>query len=275
MTTTNLRDWWEELLQIHEFNHYRDYADELTRVEADFIEQALSLRGVESILDLACGGGRHSIELARRGYAVEGLDVVASVVAHARARAAELGVNVRFVLGDMRSLEVEPRFDAILIMNSSLGFFDDATNEEVLANAARLLVPGGRLLIQCLNPYQISAYLNTFRSGWYPVGRGYILREAHFEPREAALVIRYRYIEPEQGLDVEHPGDHIRLYGFPELRAMLERVGLRLHSVFGDTILPPVIFGEESQWQVLVAVRDRLLMEESEDTYDGEGVATT
>ncbi|PMP82608.1 MAG: class I SAM-dependent methyltransferase, partial [Chloroflexus aggregans] len=49
------RDWWEELLQVYEFAHYRQYADELTRREVDFLIDALGLRGVETILDLACG----------------------------------------------------------------------------------------------------------------------------------------------------------------------------------------------------------------------------
>ncbi|MEI6777126.1 MAG: class I SAM-dependent methyltransferase [Chloroflexales bacterium] len=251
-----MRDWWEELLQIHEFAHYRDYAEDLTRREVDFLAQALSLRGVETILDLACGGGRHSIELARRGITMIGLDSAAPVLAHARAQATDLGLSISFVQGDMRELTYEARFDAVLVMNSSLGFFDDATNKEVLAGAARALVPGGRLLLQCINPYQIEAYLREFRRGWYQIGAGYVLREASFDPRSAALAIGYRYLDASQGLDVLHPGDRIRLYGFPEIAALLAEVGLRPLSIFGDAILPPVPFGEQSVWQVIVAVRD-------------------
>ncbi|WP_129631210.1 class I SAM-dependent methyltransferase [Candidatus Oscillochloris fontis] len=252
----DLRDWWEELLQVHEFALYHDYAENLTRQEVDFLSQALSLRGVETILDLACGGGRHSIELAQRGLTVVGLDASERVLAHARNRASELDLSVTFVQGDMRNLTDVGRFDAILIMNSSLGFFDDPTNLQVLAGAARALAPGGKLLLQCINPYQIDAYMREFRNGWYQLGSGYVLREARFEPREATLYIDYRYIDPSQSLDLTHPGDRIRLYGFPELAAMLAEVGLRPLSVFGDAILPPVTFGESSLWQVLVAVRD-------------------
>lgn len=257
MSDTQIRDWWEELFQVHEFAHYRDYAENLTRGEVDFLAQALGLRGVETILDLACGGGRHSLELARRGFTVVGLDAVAPVLADARRRAAEEGLSVEFVQGDMRALSYEARFDTVLVMNSSLGFFDDATNAAVLAGAARALAPGGKLLLQLINPYQIERYLRDFRSGWYQIGAGYVLREASFEPRSATLAISYRYLDPSQGLDVAHPGDQIRLYGFPELAAMLAAAGLRPLSVFGDAVLPPVPFGEESLWQVVVAVRDR------------------
>lgn len=255
MSEGALRDWWEELFQIHEFAHYREFADDLTYREVDFLEQALSLGGVETILDLACGGGRHSLELARRGYTVVGVDLARPVIAHARAQAAQEELSVEFVHGDMRELRYADRFDAALVLNSSVGFFDDATNAAVLAGAARALAPGGKLLIQCLNPYQIEAYLRDFRSGWYQVGAGYVLREARFAPRSATLEIGYRYLDPAQALEVAHPGDRIRLYGFPELTAMLTEAGLRPLSVFGDTVLPPVEFGEASVWQVLVAVK--------------------
>ncbi len=257
MSETALRDWWEELLQVHEFAHYRDYAADLTRREVDFLVEALSLRGSETILDLACGGGRHSLELARRGLTVVGLDASAPVIAHAQAQVAAEGLSVELMHGDIRALTYAARFDTILVMNSSIGFFDDETNAAVIAGCARALAPGGRLLLQCINPYQISAYLRDFRAGWYRIGAGYVLREARFEPREAALHIGYRYLDPAQGLEVVHPGDRIRLYSFPELRRLLTDAGLRPLSVFGDAVLPPVTFDEQSQWQVLIAVKDQ------------------
>lgn len=89
--------------------------------------------------------------------------------------------------------------------------------------------------------------------GWYQLGAGYLLRQAHFEPRSATLQIDYRYIEPSRGLDIAHPGDRIRLYGFPELAARLEAAGLYPEQVFGDAVLPLVPFDEQSRWQVVVA----------------------
>lgn len=259
------REWWEELFQVYEFAHYRQYADELTRREVDFLIDALGLSGVETVLDVACGGGRHSLALAARGWTVVGLDDAASVIAHAQAAATDQGLNVEFVTGDMRQLPYHERFDVVLLMNSSLGFFDDETNQAVLNGIARALVPGGKVLIQCLNPYQIERYLRDFRSGWYPVGSGFVLREARFDPRRATLVINYRYVDAGRGIDVTHPGDQIRLYGFPELTAMLRAAGLRPLSVFGDTTLPPVPFEEASIWQVVIAIRDRPVRKEAED----------
>ncbi|MBK9709843.1 MAG: class I SAM-dependent methyltransferase [Kouleothrix sp.] len=244
---------WEALFQIYEFEQYRAYADALTAGEVDFIEMALGLREDAAVLDVACGGGRHALELARRGYSVEGLDSSATLVAFAGRRASEDGTRARFAQGDMRALAYRREFDAALVMNSSLGFFDDATNRAILGGVARSLVDGGKLLLQCLNPYQVDRYLQGFRSGWHPIAGGYMLRDARFEPRTATLQIDYRFLLPSQGLEARHPGDRIRLYGYPELSALLEDAGLRPVAVFGDAALPAVPFEELSQWQVLVA----------------------
>jgi SAM-dependent methyltransferase len=246
---------WEALFQIYEFEQYRDYADELTRNEADFIEMALDLREDAAVLDVACGGGRHALELARRGYSVEGVDSSATLVAYAARCAHEDATRARFVQGDMRELDYERQFDATLVMNSSLGFFDDTANRATLAKVARTLIDGGRLLLQCLNPYQIDRYLQSFRVGWHQIAGGYLLREARFEPRTATLRIDYRYLLPEHGVEAQHPGDRIRLYGYPELAEMLQGCGLRPISVFGDAVTPAVPFEEQSQWQVIVAAR--------------------
>lgn len=244
---------WEVLFQIYEFDQFRDFADDLTRSEASFIEQVLGLAEGASVLDMACGAGRHALELGRRGYSVEGVELNERLVAYAGACAYEDATRVRFTQGDMRLIEYPAQFDAALVMNSSLGFFDDETNRQVLHACAEALVQGGRLLIQCINPYRIESYLGTFRSGWYALAGGYVLREASFHPTDATLRINYRFVAPAQGIDAQHPGDRIRLYGFPELVGMLRGCGLRPLTVFGDAVLPAVAFEETSQWQVVVA----------------------
>lgn len=246
---------WEALFQIYEFEQYASYAEALTRSEVDFIEQALGLRADAALLDVACGGGRHALELARRGYAVEGVDASAALVGHATRRAHAEALRARFVHADMRALAYERQFDAALVMNSSLGFFADAENRATLGRIAGALLDGGKLLLQCLNPYQIERYLAGFRSGWHMIASGYLLREARFDPRTATLQIDYRYLLPSRGVEARHPGDRIRLYGYPELAAMLSDAGLRPLAVFGDAVVPAVAFEEQSIWQVIVAGR--------------------
>src|SRR5690606_4931451 len=115
--------------------------------EVSFIEESLRLSAGERILDVPCGEGRHSIELARRGYEATGIDFNLNAIAAAKQRAAEAGVSVSFVHGDMRQLDVVDECDSAICFFGSFGYFDDAENAEFARRVARALRPGGRFLI--------------------------------------------------------------------------------------------------------------------------------
>lgn len=251
----DLHQWWEALFQIQEYATYATFAATLTRTEVDFLEQALHLDTHSTILDLACGGGRHLLELARRGYHVEGIELAMPVVEHVAQQIAAEQVNARILHRDMRDLAGLGPYDVAFIMNSSFGFWSDDEHQQLLHSIADVLVPGGLLLLQCINPYQIAAYMQNYRRGWHVVGAGYVLRESQFRPQQGCIHTVYRYLEPG-GRVIEHPGERIRLYTYLELTTMLRRAGLQPISVFGDAVLPAMPFDEASQWQVVVARRE-------------------
>ena len=97
---------------------------EHTREEVDFVVEALALEGGERVLDLACGYGRHSLELARRGYDVVGVDITPAYIADARAAAAGEGLDVTFLQGDVREVPFVDAFDVVLNMaDGAIGYF--------------------------------------------------------------------------------------------------------------------------------------------------------
>lgn len=249
------RQWWEELFQIHEYAQFAAAAKALTEAEIDFLVEVLRLEAGSSLLDLGSGNGRHVLELARRGIHAEGIELVPAVVQHARQQAMEEGLWARLIQGDMREISALGPFDAVIIMNSSFGFFSDAENAALLASAKEALAPGGRLLLQCINPYQIETYLKGFRTGWHKVGPGYVLRQSRFDPREGAIRTEYTYVDPSHG-ETQHPGERIRLYTYQELLRLLRQAGLRPLMVFGDATLPAKPFEEDSQWQIIIATND-------------------
>ena len=248
--------WWEVLFQIHEYATYPESAAELTASEVDFLEAVLMLAPDLSMLDLGCGNGRHMFELAQRGYRVEGLEWAEPLVEHVAAQLQERHSTARIIHGDMRELDELGPYDVILVMNSSFGFWSDAEHRRWLHSISTALSPGGRLVLQCINPYQIGAYMQQYQRGWHQVGPGYVLRESAFNPHNGCIETAYRYIEPEGG-EAFHPGERIRLYTYPELSAMVQQAGLQPTSVFGDAILPVVAFDAHSQWQVLIAQKER------------------
>nr|WP_292601932.1 class I SAM-dependent methyltransferase [Mesorhizobium sp.] len=115
--------------------------------QAEVIWKLLSLEQDSSVLELGCGYGRITNRLAEKGARVTGLDVSSILLKRAEEDAAERGVDVEYVLDDMRSLPWRDRFDAAFLWYTTFGYFDDADNERVLREVASSLRKGGSLLI--------------------------------------------------------------------------------------------------------------------------------
>jgi SAM-dependent methyltransferase len=117
-----------------------------------FLDHHLGVDRGARILDLACGHGRHTIRLAKLGYRVTGVDLSATSLELARARAAEAGVDVDFRQGDMREIDFDAEFDAVVNLFTSFGYFDDeADDRRVLERVARSLKPGGVFVIDVIS----------------------------------------------------------------------------------------------------------------------------
>jgi len=128
---------------------------EWTDNEVAAVASRLPLPDFGRVLDVCCGPGRHAAGLVERGYSVTGVDRDAAAVSQAR-RVAPAG---RFLELDQRNLDrLQGPFDAALILWQSFGYFDPATNDRVLADLARLLRPGGRLLLDLFHPGWFAAH---------------------------------------------------------------------------------------------------------------------
>jgi 2-polyprenyl-3-methyl-5-hydroxy-6-metoxy-1,4-benzoquinol methylase len=139
------RGWWDGYFDETFVDIYRDFlTPERTEREIQGLREMVPLPPDAEILDLACGWGRHSVELARSGFKVTGLDWSQTLLARAKKRAEAAGVPVEFVQGDMREIPWTGRFDAVLSLYSSLGYFlSDDEDLRVLRGARDALKPGG------------------------------------------------------------------------------------------------------------------------------------
>ena len=121
---------------------------ERTAGEVELVWKLLALEPGLELLDLACGHGRIANPLAELGVRVTGLDATPLFLELARKDAAERGVEVEFVEGDMRSVPWVERFDRVLCWFTSFGYFSDQENRAVLAGAYDTLKPGGAFLVE-------------------------------------------------------------------------------------------------------------------------------
>src|SRR2546423_4313555 len=122
--------------------------DELSDRQAELVLRLLGLESGTEVLDLACGHGRIANRLAERGARVTGLDADPFFLGRAREDAAERGVEVEYVEGDMRRVPWEARFDAVLLWFTAFGYFDDEGNAAVLRGLRRALREGGRAVVE-------------------------------------------------------------------------------------------------------------------------------
>ena len=206
------------------------YPVEATAAEVEFLVEALDLGEGSRVLDLACGHGRHSVELARRGCLVIGVDLSEPSLELAAARAAEAGVEVRFERADMRSIRFEREFDAVINMFTAFGYFAaDAENRLVLERVAAALVPGGAFLIEAVNPTAVFARFEA--RGWHELSDGTVmLEERAYDAVRGRFETCWRFARG--GEQSVRRFSH-RAYTAPELAAMTQAAGLDVERFFG------------------------------------------
>jgi len=145
-------DWWKSLFdEIYLLTDARSVADgELTRREVDMLCELLPLQTGDRILDLCGGQGRHSLELARRGFpGCTVFDYSEVLVEMGRTAAERAGCRLEFVQGDATATGLtDESFEHVLILGNSLGYLPESDDDlRILCEARRLLRPEGWLLL--------------------------------------------------------------------------------------------------------------------------------
>jgi 2-polyprenyl-3-methyl-5-hydroxy-6-metoxy-1,4-benzoquinol methylase len=148
-----MKQWYEELFANYANQYEKESFTQGTLGEVDFIEKEIDFNRSTGILDIGCGTGRHSIELARRGYTVTGIDLSESMLAKARLKARQAGVEVEFIRADARNLQFSNEFDlVIMICEGAFSLMEtDEMNYAILRSAAKALRNQGKFIFTTLN----------------------------------------------------------------------------------------------------------------------------
>ena len=130
--------------------------------EVNFIEESLGVERGGALLDLACGTGRHAVELAKRGYQVVGFDLSLAMLALAGDEAQERSAKLNFVQGDMREMSFAEQFDGVFCWNTSFGYFDEEKNALIVDRIHSALKGGG----SCCSMSSTATFSSDSRRLW-------------------------------------------------------------------------------------------------------------
>lgn len=245
------KDWWKTHFTPAFFESHGLRAK--TAREVRGASRLLGLRGPAEILDLGCGAGRHALGLAALGHRVTGLDFSEGLVAAAASAARAAGVDARFVRGDMRRLGFSGRFDAVINLFTSFGYFDTAAEDaSVLRGVRRALKPGGTFLIDVLNKaWFMRHFTPTF---WQKTPEGEVLKAFNrlsFNDKTSRLSNR-RTVHLKDGTQRD-TFLRFKVYDLEDMRGLLAAAGLKTRRAWGG--FDGRAYGKDTFRLIVLAVR--------------------
>jgi len=209
----------------------QDGGPQATVADVDRIASVLG-PAPQRILDAPCGAGRHTLELARRGYNVVGIDFNPTVLEAARAKSAEQNLAADFQLMDLRELSAEEEFDAAICLWTSIGYFSDSDNERALRNLAKAVKPGGHLILDAVVLESLCASFSPRGWAWWGEGdnRVRVCEERAWDAEHSRINVRWTFIQDQR----EQTRDSsIRVYTCHELITILRTCGISTFNCFG------------------------------------------
>lgn len=230
-------EWWRELFDSLYLQTDGDVVenDANTLSEVDLLIAATGIRPTDRILDLCCGQGRHSLELAARGFRrVTGVDRSGYLIRVARRRAKKMKLAVSFHERDARRIRFPERsFDAAILMGNSFGYFERAEDDlKVLENIARILRPGGSVVLDLTDGDWMRSHFEPRSWEWIDENH-FVCRERSLAADNQRLVSRELVSHAERGVIADRFYAE-RLYSCEAITALLGDAGFRNVRVHGS-----------------------------------------
>lgn len=250
-------DWWREMFDALYLMTDGDVVENesATTQEVDNLIAAFGLEPESRILDLCCGQGRHTLELASRGYTqLTGIDRSRYLIRLAKKRAKEGGFAVTFKEGDARNIRLpEESQDYVMILGNSFGYFASACDDaQVLDSVAKILTPTGCLVLDITDGDWMSEHYERRSWEWIDEHH-FVCRERNIASDGERLVSREVIVNDEQGVIADQFYAE-RLYSRGSISSLLRDRG------FSEIRLQGSIEGQSDRDQDLGMMGRRILL---------------
>lgn len=227
-------EWWKTAFGKDYFEIFETIFPEPTETEAAFFQTLIPQGG--TVLDLACGAGRHSVALSRMGFPVTGVDTSIDALSIAQKQADQNKVGAEFLEGDIRHLNIGRTFDLILLVGNALGYGTDLDQQHILSGVTSHLKPTGIFVIGLSNVLRTIGSLKDEGDRAHEIkvdGHTYRIREQYqFDPR--TMMKTSTWTAEMDNKEQYRQQTRVRLYFFPELTSMLAQAGLEIINAFGS-----------------------------------------
>jgi SAM-dependent methyltransferase len=257
----------EEHVFRHDYADHYDlfYADKDYESECNMIEEVFGRYGkgqIRTILDLGCGTGNHAFPLAKRGYEVTGVDRSGDMLANARSKLTNFKSHSQtlplFLQGELRSLDLEQQFDAVLMMFAVLGY--QLTNEDILASlktVRRHLKPGGLFICDVWYGPAVLTIRPGDKIKTIPTEDGKVVRLASGKldiyHHQATVNYHVLHLQGRRVLSESKESHQVRYFFPQELALFFDHAGMEMLRLSAFPLLTED--ADERSWNALVVAK--------------------
>ena len=231
-------NWYKNFFNRAFFDVQNNFhTDEDNKAEADFIIKVLGLKKDESVLDIPCGLGRLTMELAEYGCNMTGLDFTEEYLEYFKKSATERSLKITLHQGDMRQPPWKNEFDAAFCVGGSFGYFNDDENQKFINSVYDTLKPGGRFLL--MSHVAESLFPMFERKDWRRAGDSIVLDDRSYDIENNRINSEWTIINGNQ-TTVQYSS--MRIYTYSQMCDMFKEVG------FGDLKAYGSVEGEKFEF---------------------------
>ncbi len=257
------QDWWKRIFNSMYLKTDADVVEDtrITEEEVSLFSKILEIEDGYNILDLACGQGRHLIELGKRGnYKLYGLDRSRYLIQRGKNISTKSGLNISFKEGDARKLPYPTdTFEVVTILGNSFGYFESLDDDiKILKEIFRVLKPGGKVLLDIAD----GSYLRknfTPRSWEWIDKKHFVCRERSLAADNHRLISREVITHTDKGVIVDQFYAE-RLYTSSELTDLLGKVefsNIEFHGNIGSDSQRNQDLGMMEKRYILTAIANK------------------
>ncbi len=222
-------DWFKEWFNTSEYlDVYKHRNENEAEDHIKFILNNVSLKSGAKVLDMACGAGRHGIILARKNFNVTAVDLSENLLSVAKQSALEENLSIRFIHSDIRNFNPDEKYDLILNLFTSFGYFEtDEENFSVLQKAYNLLTNDGYFVLDYFNTEFLKNHLVGYSDETINDER--IIQERKIENDRVV-----KKITITKNDDSNEFFESVKMYSYDDLTKELRNIGFDIYKTYGD-----------------------------------------